>query len=252
MARPAPWRAPWALRLLQLQMAVGYLLSAWAKLRGNTWHDGTALGLALRIEDLQRFAVPEWLFCQAILLNLLTWAHPRVRGPASCSWCGTGGCARGCSASGVAFHLGIDVFLDVGFFSIALWLVYLGFIFPDVADRIVGRFDPVGVAASGVRGRPQPRTCRRRLRWRSSQPSSTATARGSWRSRWPAPRMMRSSASPCASTSTRASNTGHEVVVAAVHHEQRSRGQLRRGRHRRAARAAHGPMRRRRLGTSAR
>ena len=36
--------------------------------------------------------------------------------------------------------------------------------------------------------------CDRSWRWRSSQPSSTATARGSWRSWWPAPPMIRSSA----------------------------------------------------------
>lgn len=144
---PAPWRAPWALRLLQLQIAVGYALSGWAKLRGNMWHEGTALGMALRIEDLQRFAAPEWLFDQTIALNLLTWAtiafetsflflvwsrwlRPWVLGV------------------GVAFHLGIDIVLDVGFFSYALWLSYAAFIFPEVADRIVSRWDPKGVTSA--------------------------------------------------------------------------------------------------------
>jgi hypothetical protein len=141
---PAPWRAPWALRLLQLQIAVGYALSGWAKLRGNMWHEGTALGMALRIEDLERFAAPEWLFDQTIALNLLTWAtlafessflflvwsrrlRPWVLG------------------LGIAFHLGIDITLDVGFFSYALWLSYAAFVFPEVADRIIKRFDPSGV-----------------------------------------------------------------------------------------------------------
>lgn len=140
----APWRAPWGLRLLQLQVAIGYLLSAWAKLRGTTWREGTALGMALRIEDLQRFAAPEWLFDQAALLPLLTWAtlafessflflvwNRRLR-----PWV---------IGAGVAFHLGIDLALDVGFFSLALWLAYLAFLFPEVADRVVARFDPVGV-----------------------------------------------------------------------------------------------------------
>jgi hypothetical protein len=142
---PAPWRAPWALRLLQLQIAVGYALSGWAKLRGNMWHEGTALGMALRIEDLQRFAAPEWLFDQTIALNLLTWAtlafessflflvwsrrlRPWVLG------------------IGVAFHLAIDIVLDIGFFSAALWISYAAFIFPEVADRVVGKWDPKGVA----------------------------------------------------------------------------------------------------------
>ncbi len=133
-------RAPWALRLLQLQVAVGYALSAWAKLRGGSWHDGTALGKAMRIEDLQRFAAPEWLFDQEVLLNGLTWAtvvfeavflvavwNLRLR-----PWV---------LGLGVAFHLGIDIFFDVGFFSIAMWISYLAFVPPDVADRWVDRLD---------------------------------------------------------------------------------------------------------------
>ena len=131
-------RAPWALRLLQLQLAVGYALSAWAKIRGASWHEGTALGQALRIEDLQRVTPPEWLFDQDVLLNLLTWAtvvfeasflflvwNRRLR-----PWV---------LGVGVAFHLGIDVFFDVGFFSIAMWIGYLAFVPPDVADRWIER-----------------------------------------------------------------------------------------------------------------
>src|SRR3546814_15144133 len=66
---PAPWRAPWAMRLLQLELAIGYALSAWAKSRGETWHDGTAPGMALRIEDLQRFVPTEWFCAQAAIRN---------------------------------------------------------------------------------------------------------------------------------------------------------------------------------------
>ena len=142
---PAPWRAPWALRLLQLHIAVGYALSAWAKLRGNMWHEGTALGMALRIEDLQRFAAPEWLFHQSVLLNLLTWATLAFEGSfLFLVW--NRRLRPWVLGVGVAFHLGIDLTLDIGFFSAALWLSYLGFVFPDAADRIVGRWDPVGVA----------------------------------------------------------------------------------------------------------
>jgi hypothetical protein len=44
-------------------------------------------------------------------------------------------------AAGVLFHLGIDVFLDIGFFSIAIYLTYLAFLPQDIAQRVVGRFD---------------------------------------------------------------------------------------------------------------
>lgn len=143
-AGPAPHRAPWAMRLLQLHLGVGYLLSAWGKVRGSTWRDGTAVGEALRIEDLQRFVAPEWLFDQDAVIALLTWGslafeatfvllvwNRRLR-----PWV---------LGAGVLFHLGIDVFLDVGYFSLAMWISYLAFVPPEVADRIVGRWDPDGV-----------------------------------------------------------------------------------------------------------
>lgn len=133
-------RAPFAMRLLQLEVALGYLMSGWAKSRGDTWAEGTALALSMRIEDLQRFVAPEWLFEQAVALNLLTWATlvfeivfvalvwpRRLR-----LWV---------LGAGVLFHLGIDVFLDIGFFSIAMITAYLAFLPSDIAERVVGRFD---------------------------------------------------------------------------------------------------------------
>ena len=119
---------------------LGYFLSAWAKARGNTWNDGTAIALSLRIEDLQRYVAPEWLFEQAVLLNLFTWAtllfeatfgilvwNRRLR-----PWV---------LGTGIAFHLGIDIFLDIGFFSIAIFLAYLAFVPDEAANKLVGRFD---------------------------------------------------------------------------------------------------------------
>jgi hypothetical protein len=133
-------RAPFGMRLLQLEVAVGYLLSAWAKSRGTSWQDGTAIARALRIEDLQRVVAPDWLFEQSILLNLLTWATLAFEATfivlvwprRTRMWV---------LAAGVLFHLGIDVFLDIGFFSIAIYLTYLAFLPQDIAQRVVGRFD---------------------------------------------------------------------------------------------------------------
>lgn len=152
---PVPWRAPWAMRLLQLQVAVGYFLSAWSKLRGSTWADGTAVGAALRIDDLQRFAAPEWLFSQIGLLNLLTWTTLAFEGSfLFLVW--NRRLRPWVLGVGVVFHLGIDLFLDVGFFSVALLLVYLTFLFPEVADRLVGRVDPLGVGLDPEGADPVP------------------------------------------------------------------------------------------------
>lgn len=133
-ATGVPPRAPWAIRLLQLNLAVGYALTAWAKLRGSTWHDGTALVRALRIEDLQRFQVPELLLDQDLLLNLLTWGTLLFEGSfAILVW--NRRWRPWMLGAGVVFHLGIDVVFDVGFFSYAMIVGYLAFLPPDTADR---------------------------------------------------------------------------------------------------------------------
>lgn len=138
---PPPDRAPWALRLLQLQLAVGYFLSGLAKLRGDTWHDGTAVARALRIEDLQRFVLPEPVLEQSVLLNLLTWGTLAFElGFVFLVW--DRRLRPWVIGTGVLFHLGIDLTLDIGWFSLVMWLGYVAFVPPEVAARIVERFDP--------------------------------------------------------------------------------------------------------------
>ncbi len=138
-------RAPYAMRLLQLELALGYFLSAWTKARGDTWHNGTAIAFSLRIEDLQRYVAPEWVFDQAVLLNLFTWSALAFEaGFIIMVW--PRRLRLWVLAAGVLFHLGIDVFLDIGFFSMAIYLAYLAFLPTEIADRIVGRFDERALA----------------------------------------------------------------------------------------------------------
>ena len=68
-----PARAPWALRLMQVQLSILYLASVWAKLAGETWNDGTAVSYAVRLEDLQRFEPPAALATSELVSNLLTY-----------------------------------------------------------------------------------------------------------------------------------------------------------------------------------
>ena len=210
--RLRPAARPWATRLLQLEIAVGYSLSCWAKLRGSTWHEGTALALALRISDLHRFTPPGSIFHQAVLLNLLTWATLALRGLVHLPRVEPAVPAVGARPRGAVPPRHRPV--------LRRRVLQLG----DV-DRLPGLPAPGG-GRPGRRPdrrpaaprRPRPRDRRRRRQHRrvsvrrfccrSSQPSRTATARGSWRRRCPAPLMMRSSASPWASTSTRASKAG--------------------------------------------
>jgi hypothetical protein len=132
----SPSRAQWPLRLMQVQLSVIYLASVWAKVRGVTWNDGTAVSFALRVEDLARFPVPDAFGTTPILANLLTYGTLAVElGVAILIW--VPGVRLFAAAGGVLLHVGIDYALTVGFFSMAMLILYLAFLPPETANRFV-------------------------------------------------------------------------------------------------------------------
>lgn len=60
-SRPAAAGSPWALRLMQLQLALLYLQTALYKLKGRTWRQGTASHYATRLRAHRRRRLPDWL-----------------------------------------------------------------------------------------------------------------------------------------------------------------------------------------------
>ncbi len=134
--RPSALRSPWALRMLQVQLSVLYLFSVVAKLGGESWQNGTAVGKAVQLEDLQRFVIPESLAVSVTVAALLTYGTlvaeaflvfglwlPRTR------WWAM--------ATGVAIHLGIEATLLIGWFSLTIICCYLAFVPADVLRRAV-------------------------------------------------------------------------------------------------------------------
>ena len=131
-------RAPWALRLVQLQVSGLYLFSVWAKVRGHSWNDGTAVGTALQLEDLQRFALPASVTTSLAVSAVLTYAALAVEAslavglwlPRLRYWV---------MAAGVGLHLGIEASLLIGWFSLAVIASYVVFVPPGDLRRAVLR-----------------------------------------------------------------------------------------------------------------
>jgi hypothetical protein len=131
-----PVRAIWPLRLVQVQVSILYLAAVWAKVRGVTWNDGTAVSYAFRIDDIARFPVPGFVTDSLVLSNLLTYGTlavelsigilvwNRVLRP----WV---------LLLGVGLHLGIDYAVRVGFFSYAVLVAYIVFIPPEAARSYI-------------------------------------------------------------------------------------------------------------------
>ena len=133
-----PERAPWGLRLIQLQLTVLYLAAVWAKVRGTTWNDGTAVSYALRLTDLERFPIPGFLTDLPATSTLLTYSTLAIElGLALLVW--NRRLRPWVLSLGVLMHLGIDWSLRVGFFSLAVFVMYVAFIPPERASDGIRR-----------------------------------------------------------------------------------------------------------------
>lgn len=152
----SPVASVWALRLLQVQVAVLYADSVWEKLAGETWRDGTAVGRAVSAEHLQRLVVPDWFLSNTLLVAAATWGALVVEAaiPALVwdrRW------RPWVLGAGVALHLGIEVTLDLGFFPATILVSYLAFVPPETAHHVlarVGLVDPDPAASSPSEARP--------------------------------------------------------------------------------------------------
>jgi Vitamin K-dependent gamma-carboxylase len=131
-----PARAPWALRLVQIQLSIGYFSAVWHKVSAQLWRDGTAVSYALRMQDYQRFVVPGWVTHSVLLTEALTFGTLALElALAVLVWNRT---ARPwVLALGAGLHLGIDYALVVGFFGLAMLVTYLAFVPPETAVRWV-------------------------------------------------------------------------------------------------------------------
>jgi hypothetical protein len=141
----AETRAPWAIRLLQVQLSLIYLATVVNKAQGETWPRGTSVSFALRLEDMLILPIPQWISTNAFLMNTATWGTVAIElAIGILVW--NRRCRPWVLAAGVAMHIGILLTLAVGFFTPAMFVLYLAFIppetvkrMPDVARRALGR-----------------------------------------------------------------------------------------------------------------
>jgi hypothetical protein len=148
-------RAPWGLRLLQLQVSCLYLFSVTAKLGGASWQDGSAVGKAVQLDDLQRLVVPQGLATSVAFSALLTYGTLLVEAflviglwlPRTRWWA---------MAGGVAIHLGIEATLLIGWFSLSVLACYLAFVPAPVLRGLVGRLQERRAVAAPALPRDVP------------------------------------------------------------------------------------------------
>jgi hypothetical protein len=119
-----PARAAWPMRLLQIQFSAIYLFAVWDKTRGTTWNNGTAVSLALRITDLERFPVPGFITHSLLISNVLSFGTLAIElSLAVLVW--NRKLRPWVLLAGLSLHLGIEYSVRVGFFGLSIMSMYL-------------------------------------------------------------------------------------------------------------------------------
>jgi uncharacterized membrane protein YphA (DoxX/SURF4 family) len=127
-----PLRAPWAMRLIQVQLSVMYLCTVWEKLHGAPWQHGTAVSLSLGLQDLQRFPPPSFLLHSLVFSTVMTYLTLAIELMVGILvW---NRAARPVVlALGAGLHIAIGLSLNVAFFSETVLTTYLTFLSPTFA-----------------------------------------------------------------------------------------------------------------------
>ena len=131
----AQMRAPWALRLLQIQLSLIYVSTFQVRMTGSKWPDGTALSYAFRLEDMLIIPLPQWVVTSAPLMNIATWGTLLLElAIGILVW--NRRCRFYVLIAGVVLHTTILVTVAVGFFTPAMFVLYLAFVDPDAVRRL--------------------------------------------------------------------------------------------------------------------
>lgn len=127
----------WVLRLTQIQLTVIYVAAILEKIPGEPWRGGVAAGMALKLETMERFWVPEFVTENLVVVNLITWVtlglelalpfllwNKRTRNLAI--------------VAGLAMHAAFDYGLFIGVFSYVMYVCYVAFFPADKTEQALG------------------------------------------------------------------------------------------------------------------
>lgn len=117
----------WPLRFFQLQLCIIYLAAGIQKSDGAEWIDGTAVYYALRLDDMTKFPLPEFMTEKIVWSRLLSWSTvgfeilfpflvwiQRLRWP--------------CLVAAFGFHLGTEYALNLHLFHPIMMLGLISFV----------------------------------------------------------------------------------------------------------------------------
>ena len=135
-------RAPWPIRLMQVQLTLIYLATFQIRMTGEKWPDGTALSYAFRLDDMLIVQVPQWISTNALLMNVATSGTLLLElAIGILVW--NRRCRPIVLAAGLVLHSAILVSVAVGFFTPAMFVLYLAFVSSETIRRLPDRLKHV-------------------------------------------------------------------------------------------------------------
>jgi hypothetical protein len=134
---PREW-APWALRLIQIQLSVVYVWTVWHKLKGELWIDGTAIYYATRLQNMTNLPVPV-LLDNLPLIKLMTWGTLLLEfSLGTLVWIKE--FRRPLITMGLFFHLGIEYMMSIPFFELIMMSLLLVYFSPEEMRAFANRW----------------------------------------------------------------------------------------------------------------
>ena len=135
----SPLIVPWALRLIQLQVAIVYMGAAILKAGGALWLNGSALHYVLNNTEVTRFDV-SFLTQYPLLINVMTYSALAMEfSLAFFLW------FRACRPFvlyiGLMLHVGILITINIPCFGELMWIGYLAFLTPPEFDGLLRAID---------------------------------------------------------------------------------------------------------------
>ncbi len=127
--------APWALRLIQIQLSVVYVWTVWHKLKGDNWIDGTAVYYATRLESMTNFPMP-FVLDSILFIKLATWGALVLEfALGTLVWIKE--FRKPVIFAGLFFHLGIEYMMSIPFFEIIMMALILNYFTPEELKAFV-------------------------------------------------------------------------------------------------------------------
>jgi hypothetical protein len=136
-----PLIAPWAQRMMQIQLCLIYLTTAAFKCHGTTWLNGTAIHYILFNHEVGQFNL-EWLAGYPFILCILTLAALMVEfALAFLLWFRPS--RKWIALAGLGLHAGIIPLVNVPLFGEQMTALYLLFLAPDELAALLRFVNPL-------------------------------------------------------------------------------------------------------------